>query len=50
MKAYGRIKDSTGKRGDGEETNADEKYIQFYSGNKALPLFSNKPEVMTRKR
>ena len=49
MKAYGRIKDSTGKRGDGEETNADEEYIQFYSGNKALPLFSNKPEVMKPK-
>ena len=44
-----KIKDSTGIRGDGEETNADEESIQFYSGNKALPLFSNKPQVMKLK-
>lgn len=44
-----RIKDSAGKRGDGEETNADKESIQFYNGNKALPLFSNKPEGMTPK-
>lgn len=44
-----RIKDSTGERGDGEETNADEESIQFYSGNKAQPLFPNKPEVVKPK-
>ena len=40
VRFFCRIKDSTGKRGDGEETNTDEESIQFYSGNKALPLFS----------
>ena len=48
--SFCRVKDSTGKRGDGKETNADEESTQFFSGNKAQPLFSNKPEVMKRKR
>ena len=43
------MKDSTSNRSDGKETAADEDSIQFYSGNKALPLFSNKPEVMKPK-
>ncbi|XP_044165226.1 uncharacterized protein LOC122949156 [Acropora millepora] len=45
-----KIEDSTSKRGDGNETAADEDSIQFYSGNKALPLFSSKPEVMNPER
>ena len=47
---FRRIKDSTSKRSDGEKTAIDEDSIKFYSGNKALPLFSNKPEVMKPKR
>lgn len=50
MRLFCRINDSTSKRDDEKEANADEESIQFYRENKDLPLFANKPEVMKPKR
>ena len=45
-----RLKESNRKTSrDENETSADEESIEFYNGNKALPVMSNKREVMKPK-